>query len=193
MNNQGTFGICPKCQSGTYMHTSSICRCSTCEWESGIKTDEKEEPVSKESGRSTSTKTLCKECGKPSYEDNPDCPAVKRALAKVNGKVGGRKQDDGKPPFELLPKAALEGAARVLGFGRDKYDAWNWAKGRAWSRDLGAALRHVYAFLDGENDDPESGLPHVDHAICCLMFVSHFAHHPELYAEAHDDRMGSDT
>lgn len=94
--------------------------------------------------------------------------------------------------MELLPMAALESAARVLGFGREKYGAWNWANGIAYGRVAAAAVRHLYAFLDGEDDDKESGLPHVDHALCCLMFLSHYVHHPELYAQAHDDRRGSD-
>ena len=33
-----------------------------------------------------------------------------------------------------------------------------------------AALRHIQAYLSGEVSDPESGKPHLAHALCCLMF-----------------------
>lgn len=86
----------------------------------------------------------------------------------------GKKNDQGKNRLELLPVLALEGLARVLTFGAQKYDDWNWAKGMKWSRLQGAALRHIFAFIRGENDDPESGLPHLDHAQCCISFLSQY-------------------
>jgi len=40
------------------------------------------------------------------------------------------------------------------------------------------------AFNDGEDKDPESGLSHLAHSLCCLMFLLEFEKtHPEL-----DDR-----
>lgn len=82
------------------------------------------------------------------------------------------KLDANKPPIELLPWEAVEGVARVLDMGRVKYSPWNWRKGFEWGRLIGAALRHIFAFAGGQDNDPESGLSHVDHAICCLMFLS---------------------
>lgn len=48
----------------------------------------------------------------------------------------------------------------------------NWELGMDWGRLVGAALRHVFAFVRGEDIDPESGLPHIDHALCCIAFLS---------------------
>lgn len=48
---------------------------------------------------------------------------------------------------------------------------WNWAKGFTWSRLIGAALRHLFAFARGEDRDPESGLSHLAHAGCCILFL----------------------
>lgn len=94
------------------------------------------------------------------------------------------KYDTGKAPFELLPGPALEAIAEVLGFGKKKYDAWNWAKGFDWSRLLGAALRHLFAWARGEAKDPESGLSHLAHAGCCILFLlSH-----EICKLGNDDR-----
>lgn len=49
--------------------------------------------------------------------------------------------------------------------------AHNWRQGFNWSRLYGAALRHLTAHLDGEDKDPESGLSHLAHLGCCVMFL----------------------
>ena len=86
--------------------------------------------------------------------------------------AGGVKYDQGKLRVDLLDPLALDGLAKVLGFGAVKYAAHNWRGGISYSRLIGAALRHLFAILRGEDNDPESGLPHVDHLGCCWMFLS---------------------
>lgn len=81
------------------------------------------------------------------------------------------KHDAGKPRMDLLDPYAIRELAKVLEFGARKYAPWNWTKGMEYSRLMGAALRHMMAFQEGEDLDPESGLPHVAHAMCCLMFL----------------------
>jgi len=96
----------------------------------------------------------------------------------------GKKYDDGKAPMGLLPRVALLDTAKVLAFGAAKYGRDNWKQGLKWTRLSDAALRHLYAFIDGEDDDEESGLPHLAHCMCCLMFLSwHTRHRKNL-----DDR-----
>lgn len=85
--------------------------------------------------------------------------------------VTGTKHDQGKPPLELIPTQALMEIAKVLEFGRRKYAADNWRGGFAWRRLIGAALRHLYAFSGGEDRDPESGISHLAHAGCCILFL----------------------
>lgn len=85
---------------------------------------------------------------------------------------GGIKHDAAKLPLDLLDAEALEGMARVLQFGANKYSAHNWRQGIKWSRLLSAMLRHTFAIMRGELMDPESGLPHIDHVGCCWMFLS---------------------
>lgn len=70
----------------------------------------------------------------------------------------------------------MEEIAKVLAFGAQKYAAHNWRKGIAYSRLLDAALRHLYAFADGEDTDPESGLSHIAHAGCCVVFLLGMIH-----------------
>lgn len=65
----------------------------------------------------------------------------------------------------------LYGIGSVLTFGAGKYTANNWLNGMAWSRLIGAANRHILSHLDGEELDPESGLPHLHHAACCITFL----------------------
>jgi Domain of unknown function (DUF5664) len=98
----------------------------------------------------------------------------------------GIKFDQDKTRMELLPPFAQEEIAKVLTYGARKYDPYNWAKGMPWTRVYGAALRHLNAFARGEDTDPETGLSHVAHAACNLMFLLEYERfHPEL-----DDRYG---
>jgi len=70
-------------------------------------------------------------------------------------------------------------------YGRDKYAAWNWAKGMDWSIPYDCAQRHLSAwFFKKEELDVESSLHHIDHAICNLIMLKHFL---EYYKEG-DDR-----
>lgn len=106
-------------------------------------------------------------------------------LAKVVGKptivipkksvdTGALKFDQDKLPLHLLSTEAMNQTAAVLAFGAIKYAEHNWRKGFAWSRPLAAAMRHITAFNNGEDKDPESGLSHLAHAACCIMFLLEF-------------------
>lgn len=97
---------------------------------------------------------------------------------------GGDHKDAGKSRLDLLDAYAIEQMGHVLGFGASKYSPFNWTKGIAYTRLQGSALRHILAFQRGEDLDPESGLPHLAHGMCCLMMLLGMTQrHPEL-----DDR-----
>ncbi len=89
-------------------------------------------------------------------------------------KLEGKKHDDGKPPMALLSSVFLEEVSKVLAFGAKKYDPWNWKGGFVWSRVISAVLRHIFSWLKGEDKDPETGLSHLAHASCGLMFLVDF-------------------
>lgn len=84
-----------------------------------------------------------------------------------------QKFDAEKPRTDLLPTDALEEISKVLGFGVVKYAAGNWATGSgfAWCRLYGAILRHLFAWARGQDRDPETGLSHVAHAGCMVLFL----------------------
>lgn len=85
--------------------------------------------------------------------------------------MSGRKDDKDKPRVDLFPWPAVGPVTRVLEFGAKKYAAHNWRQGFTRTRLLAAALRHILADLEGETFDPESGLPHLDHAACMILFA----------------------
>lgn len=95
----------------------------------------------------------------------------------------GTKYDNGKPRMDLLDSHALEQLAKVLTFGAQKYAAHNWRKGISKSRLIAAALRHIFAYLGGQDTDEETGLSHIAHAMCCCMFILGLEHRTDL-----DDR-----
>lgn len=83
----------------------------------------------------------------------------------------GQKHDTGKPPITLLDRDFLEGTAQVMRFGAEKYDRYNWCGGISHTRLADAAMRHLIAWASGEDIDPESGLPHIDHASASLNML----------------------
>lgn len=103
---------------------------------------------------------------------------------KQENTTTGTKFDSEKFRMDLISPVAIEELAKVLTFGAKKYDDWNWSKGIAYTRILAAVLRHTFAYLRGESKDPESGLSHMSHVFCNVMFLLHFEYYrPEL-----DDR-----
>lgn len=96
-------------------------------------------------------------------------PALLRQAALAGHGVKG---DAHKPRFELLPPHALETVASVLAHGAAKYSDDNWRRVEGgYGRYIAAALRHVYARMKGERLDPESGMPHLAHAVCSVLFA----------------------
>lgn len=98
----------------------------------------------------------------------------------------GLKYDDDKTPLDLLPLGALFEVGKVLGYGARKYGANNWQNVAPKRRYLAAAFRHLFARARGERIDPESGLPHLAHAACSVLFLlSHETGHDPV--DAFDD------
>jgi Domain of unknown function (DUF5664) len=98
--------------------------------------------------------------------------------------VKGKKNDSEKNRLDLLSPHAIQQVGLVLTFGSKKYAPRNWEKGIVYTRILGAILRHTFAYMSGETNDPETGLSHMAHVMCEAMFLLHFEkHRPEM-----DDR-----
>lgn len=84
----------------------------------------------------------------------------------------GVKNDADKPRWDLLPFAQIGHIVQVITFGAKKYSPGNWKKiENPKSRYFAALMRHLSAWHCGEKSDSESGLRHLAHAGCCLLFL----------------------
>lgn len=86
------------------------------------------------------------------------------------------KYDSGKADWSLVPFEALEDMVKVLEFGAAKYSRHNWQMdgGFKWTRVLSSCLRHLFDWARGIDLDPESGLSHIAHAQCNLLFLAYY-------------------
>jgi len=77
-----------------------------------------------------------------------------------------------KVPFHVIPPQVLAEVALGLFEGGRKYGEYNYrAATVAISVYYDAALRHLTAFYEGEDIDPDSGLHHVSKAITTLTVL----------------------
>lgn len=90
-----------------------------------------------------------------------------------------------KTPLHLVPPVLMDECAKAMGQGAEKYGAWNFrhAKVNA-STYVGALMRHLNAWRDGEDIDPESGVNHLGHAAANLAILLDTEKHGTLV----DDR-----
>lgn len=108
---------------------------------------------------------------------------------KVEEPKVAMKFDTGKLDWSLLPYEALEEVVKVLEYGKHKYAAHNWSSngGFKYTRVFNALMRHTLAFMRGEDKDPETGLSHIAHAACNILFLLHFVTLKDKYPNC-DDR-----
>lgn len=84
----------------------------------------------------------------------------------------GRKFDTDKLRWDLLPMDCVEDVVKILTFGCEKYGANNWQNVEPFEdRYYSALMRHIVAWRNGEEQDPESGLSHLAHAACNIVFL----------------------
>lgn len=93
-----------------------------------------------------------------------------------------------KPSLGLVPLAALEAAAGAHQLGAEKYGPWNWREHSvAATVYIDAMLRHIKAWQEIEDIDPESGVSHLGHVIACCGILLDAQRHEKLI----DDRVGT--
>jgi hypothetical protein len=87
----------------------------------------------------------------------------------------GQKFDQQKTRWSLLPFSVVESVVKVLEYGAQKYSPENWKRvENPEDRYFSAAMRHLIAWQEGDPADPESGLSHLAHAACCVLFLLWF-------------------
>jgi len=81
--------------------------------------------------------------------------------------------NEGKPKWTLVHFNSLIPLVRVLEYGAKKYAPYNWQKPMSRMDILDSMQRHMAKLIDGEENDDESGLPHIGHILANAMFYSY--------------------
>lgn len=101
----------------------------------------------------------------------------------------GIKNDEHKPDMTDIPMEAMWEMGAAFSHGAKKYHKNNYRNGMKVSRQLAAAIRHLYQHLGGINIDSESGVSHLGHAMASIaMAIYTLNNHPEM-----DDRHPADV
>lgn len=99
--------------------------------------------------------------------------AVAAEVRVVDPDTGGEKGSK-LARFDLIPQDALWALAEHFGQGAKKYEDRNWERGYDWALSQAALMRHLSAYLQGEDYDEETGSLHITavtwHALALLTF-----------------------
>ncbi len=117
---------------------------------------------------------FCAYCGEPCHFG--DCRAEKQGNSVTMNQTKPSNPKDSlgikKVPFHVIPQQVLGEVGLALMEGARKYGSYNWrAIGVKNSVYVDALWRHISAYLDGQDTDPDSGLPHIVKAITCLIVL----------------------
>ena len=86
------------------------------------------------------------------------------------------KHDGGKTRLDLVSPRLIEAVGKIRTYGVEKYgDSDSWKEVEPY-RYVGATMRHFEAYRKGEELDKESGMPHLWHCACNLMFLIDLAY-----------------
>ena len=99
-----------------------------------------------------------------------------------SGDIIGKKYDEGKLEYSLIPVQSTREIVKVLMFGKNKYGKENWKLvDNPIERYMNALERHIYATKEALESkqyrklyDSETGILHMAHAGCCVLFIIWF-------------------
>ena len=94
-----------------------------------------------------------------------------------------KKFDTGKTRLSLIEPNFIEGVGKVLTFGAEKYEANGWQNlpEEELYRYKDALMRHILEHLkQSGSNDLESGISHLHHAACNIMFLAYFEEQEKL-------------
>lgn len=120
-------------------------------------------------------KESCARLGVPYHEDEYNERQAEYIKSIQADKPLGVKFDSNKLQWSLVPSEAMEEIVDVLTYGAKKYSPDNWQHvDNPDTRYFNAAMRHIWAWRQGERFDEESHKSHLAHAACCLLFLMAF-------------------
>lgn len=109
---------------------------------------------------------------------------LQKPILSENNRQEGLRFNQGKPRYDLLEPFAISELVKIFTKGAEKYAERNWEKGMSWSKVLASLKRHIAAFEQGEDFDPELGTYHMANAAWnALALVSYYKLAPH-----YDDR-----
>lgn len=77
-----------------------------------------------------------------------------------------------KPGIDNVPPVGILEVGRVMRVGAAKYGPMNWREmDISASVYYNAAMRHLFQWWDGADNDFETDLPHLAHAAACLLIL----------------------
>ena len=77
-----------------------------------------------------------------------------------------------KLPLDLVPPVAVQHLAAAFKDGATKYGPFNWRDQQVSSTVYyAAALRHLFAWFDGQDNAEDSGVHHLAHVMACCAIV----------------------
>lgn len=124
------------------------------------------------------------------------CPGGESDHGRPHSPEGGSGTDPTpnrhqKPMMDLLPFGALEDVARAYQSGIEKgYEPWQWRNGSLWrGKQMAAALRHISEWMRGNDEDVESGLNPLAHAVSRLLVLLDWAKDDRF--KKYDDRQNA--
>jgi hypothetical protein len=115
--------------------------------------------------------------------------ALDEAIAKEAKENSNQalRYNNGKLQWSLVDFDSLEGLVKVLEYGATKYAPNNWKKGMPVTQVSESLMRHLFAFLKGEDVDPESGCRHISHVMCNAMFIEYIMREKPHYDNRQDN------
>ena len=88
---------------------------------------------------------------------------------------------EAKPKLSDTPTIGIRELGRVHTMGSLKYGRFNWRDHTVSSSVYyDAAMRHLMAWFEGEDVDPESGIDHRAHVMACMNILMDAEEHEKL-------------
>lgn len=150
------------------------------QWDAAWRAASKSEPSNVTKRPSPTEWYLAQEASKEAYPWSSDRTVDFEPVDRITETFGTLETSanpkqaygDKKVPLHLVPGTASAYIAMGLKEGARKYGAFNWRETDVEVMTyVGATLRHLTAFVDGEDTDPESGNPHLAHAMASLAIL----------------------
>ncbi len=111
----------------------------------------------------------------PEPERKKDYTLKDSGTRKVFETGANRDLSSGKGRFDLLPMETLRALAIHFEKGCDKYGPRNWEKGIPVARYMDSAIRHLFQFIDGQEDENHliAALWNVACAYQTILWIQH--------------------